>query len=116
MDAETRDRLKALFEEAAIEARAARFEAAEVIYRRIVEVIPRDAVANYNLATMLLGQGKYEEGFRRYEARAYVGMPNVVKPEYRERVLRLPPEIARSEWGRQMIEIALPPTLEQALE
>lgn len=42
---------------------------AEAAYRKALEVAPNDATARLQLAFVLLRQGKYEEGFRLYEAR-----------------------------------------------
>lgn len=101
----TSDQLSAMAREAAVLGRSGRREDAEAsaaIYRRLVGWLPRDPVLAYNLATNLLSLGNYAEGFRYYEARAYLGRPNVVKPEYRPAAVPLAPETAAT-WGCQTI-------------
>jgi len=75
-----RHSLRSLFQAAATASRENRDEEAEEIYRRILTYVPGDPVARYNLATTLLRQGKYEEGWPLYEARAELGTASVVKP------------------------------------
>lgn len=83
-DAEmVREAIASLFQEAAAASRALRDEEAEQIYRRILSYLPDEPIAQYNLATTLLRMGRYEEGWKLYEARTEVGLPNVVRPEFK---------------------------------
>jgi len=104
----SRGQLTAMVETAAALGRSGRREdavAAVAIYRRLVGIRPRDAVLAYNLATTLLSLGDYAEGFRCYEARAYLGMRHVVKPEYRPVPLPLSPTTPTA-WGQQTLDAA----------
>lgn len=92
--------LKAMFDEARRLSQAGRDAEATVLFRRLVAAVPDDPVLAYNLATTLLRQGLYEEGFRLYEARAYVPGAHVVKPEYKPAPLPLSRE-DRETWGAQ---------------
>lgn len=95
------ERLKAMFAEAKALSHGNRDEDAEAIYRAILKIIPNDPIPAYNLATTLLRQGKYEEGFYWYEARAYLGSAKLVKPIYRPTPLSLP--AGCEEWGAQTL-------------
>ena len=94
--------LNAMFDEARRLSQAGRDAEATVLFRRLVAAVPDDPVLAYNLATTLLRQGLYEEGFRLYEARAYVPGAHVVKPEYRPAPLPLPPDVDAA-WANQTL-------------
>lgn len=79
-----REALAWLFKRAATAARANDLEAAEKLYREIVAYVPKEPIARYNLACVLLRMGKYKEGWRLYGARTELGLPNVVKPEFED--------------------------------
>ena len=95
--------IAALFNEAAAQSRANNDSVAESLYRIIVADLPRDPIAAYNLATTLLRQGKYEEGFRLYESRAYTGKLNIQKPEYKEDPMPLPRSAETDPWWQQTL-------------
>lgn len=49
--------------------REGRYDDAEAIYRDWMEKLPMDPRAKYQLSLLLLADGRYEEGFKLYEAR-----------------------------------------------
>jgi tetratricopeptide (TPR) repeat protein len=63
--------------------RLERFDAAEACYRRAIALAgPQDqALAMFNLANLLLAQGRWTEGFAAYEAR--LALPEAPKPDFR---------------------------------
>jgi len=68
--------------EAAQAVRDGRDDHAEAIYRRWIEFLPQDPRPKYGLADLLLRQGKYEEGFRLYEARTEIPQLGITRPVY----------------------------------
>lgn len=57
-------------------------DGAERVYRKWMELIPTDPRPRYGLSTVLLSQGRYEEGWRLYEARADLPELGIIKPAY----------------------------------
>jgi hypothetical protein len=71
---------------AGVQSRMGRFEAAEASWRRALALAPDAASPALGLALLLLSQGRYEEGFRRFEARhalERVAKPALPFPEWR---------------------------------
>lgn len=67
---------------------AGRYEEAELELREALEVDPTSALAEFNLAQVVLGQGRFAEGWRYYEARRRLPnsgtpTPRVPYPEWR---------------------------------
>jgi tetratricopeptide (TPR) repeat protein len=70
--------LEALFEEATLAEEERRWVDAERLYRRVLAIAPRDAVAAFNLANVLVAQGEAEE------ATAYLSRAVAFDPGFAE--------------------------------